>query len=102
MFYQLRGMYKAVIIDEEDSLSVIYMGLKFVLEDDEVFVLSTETDIYNEVSDDVYQALLVGGLEYGVKYYRLGKNKRYLKRLQKGTKLYGEVQETITKLNNEL
>ncbi len=101
IFYHLRNKYKAVTIDEEDSQSVIYKGLKFVLEDGRVFVLSTETDIYQEVDSDVYHALEYD-IEYGVNYFRVGRYERALKRLPKGSKHYNEIKETINKLKTKL
>jgi hypothetical protein len=100
IFYHLRNKYRAVTIDEDDSQSVIYKGLKFVLEDGRVFVLSTETDIYQEVSPDVYRAL-ERDIEYGVDYFRVGRYERALKNFPRGSKPYNELIETINKLKYE-
>jgi len=88
-------------LDEEDSKSVIYKGLKFVMEDDEVFVLSSEIDMYQEVGEDVYAALKKD-LEGGVNLYRLRKRQRALKLMQKGTKPYDNLKETIEELKTKL
>lgn len=101
LFYHLREQYGAVILDEEDSKSVIYKGLKFVMEDDEVFVLSSEIDMYQEVEEDVYRALKKD-LEYGVDLYRVKRNKRALRLMQKGTKPYSNLKETIKQLETKL
>ena len=101
IFYHLRDRYKAVTIDEDDSKSVIYKGLKFVLEDGRVFVLSTETDIYQEVDSDVYHALEYD-IEYGVNYFRVGRYERALKSVPKGSKPYNELKETINELKAKL
>ena len=101
IFYHLRNKYKAVTIDEEDSQSVIYKGLKFVLEDDRVFVLSTETDIYQEVDSDVYHALEYD-IEYGVNYFRVGRYERAIKGFQRGSKPYNKLKETINELKAKL
>lgn len=101
IFYHLRNKYRAVTIDEEDSQSVIYKGLKFVLEDGRVFVLSTETDIYKEVDSDVYHALDYD-IEYGVNYFKVGRYERALKNFPKGSKPYNELKETIKELKTKL
>jgi len=101
LFYHLRSQRDAVILDEEDSKSVIYKGLKFVMEDDEVFVLSSEIDMYQEVGEDVYAALKKD-LEGGVNLYRLRKHQRALKLMQKGTKPYDNLKETIEELKTKL
>ena len=101
IFYHLRNKYRAVTIDEEDSQSVIYKGLKFVLEDGRVFVLSTETDIYKEVNSDVYHALEYD-IDYGVNYFKVGRYERALKNFPKGSKPYNEIKETIKELKTKL
>ena len=101
IFYHLRNKNRAVTIDEDDSQSVIYKGLKFVLEDGRVFVLSTETDIYQEVDSDVYHALEYD-IEYGVNYFRVGRYERALKSAPKGSKPYNELKETIKEIKAKL
>lgn len=100
IFYSLRARRGAAILDEEDSRSVIYQGLKFVEEDGRYFVLSTERDIYTEVGEDVYDALISGGLDYGVNYFRIARRKRAIKNLPKNTKRYNEINEEIKQLTN--
>ena len=102
IFYILRSRRGAAILDEEDSRSVIYQGLKFVEEDGKYFVLSTERDIYTEVGEDVYDALISGGLSHGVNYFRIARRKRAIKNLPKNTKRYNEINEEIKQLTNEI
>ena len=102
IFYTLRAERGAIILDEEDSRSVVYKGLKFMEEDGNYFVLSTERDIYTEVTGDVYDALNTKGLDYGVTYLMIARRKRAIKKFPKNTKRYNEINEQIKQLTNEI
>lgn len=102
IYKYLRERHGAVILDETDSASVIYMGLKFVEEDGNVFILSTETDIYMEVEQDVYDAFNEKGLDYGVDYFRYHRLSRLLKKLSPDTKYYEEIKDKIYEIKNRI
>jgi hypothetical protein len=102
IYIELRGRHNAVLLDETDSRSVVYMGLKFVEEDGDVFILSTETDIYMEVGEDVYDAFNERGLDYGVDYFRYHRLSRLLKKLSSDTKYYEEIKDKIYEIKNRI
>jgi len=84
---QLRDIYEEVrairgvaILDETDSQAVIYKGLKFCSEDGNFFILSTATDIYTELSFEMYLEFLNYGLEAGIRKFR---NQRFMSALSK-------------------
>jgi hypothetical protein len=87
IYHSVRGLRNTAIMDEKDSLSAIYKGLKFVLEDGVVKILSTERDIYEEVPPEVYLAF-DKGLDYGVNYFRVLRFSEVLKNQDEGTNLY--------------
>ena len=87
IFYELRSKHNPAILDEEDSLSVIYKGVKFIMEDEEVKILSTERDIYQEVTEDVYKAF-GRGIDYGIAYFRVARYKRIVENYQEDTTHY--------------
>ena len=102
IFYELRSRRNAAILDEEDSLSVVYQGMKFVLEDDEVFILSTETDIYQEVGKDVYEAIYEHGLDHGIDVFKAGRYGRAIKRLNPNTQSYKELKQKIDETKDRI
>lgn len=91
IYEEVRAMRGAVILDETDSEAVIYKGLKFCSEDDNFFILSTATDIYTELSFDMYFEFLNHGLEAGVKRFRDQRFMSALSKLNHDTPTFKEV-----------
>lgn len=102
IFYELRSRRGAAILDEKESQSVVYQGIKFVLEQGEVFLLSTETDIYQEVGKDVYEAIFDYGLEHGVDVYKVGRYSRALLRMNETTQVYKELKQKINEIKDRI
>jgi hypothetical protein len=85
MEYSLKDIWRdfrsseyAVHIDTDTYESSIIKGVKMVNDGETIQILCTSSDMYREVSDELYNVFLTEGVEQGVKAYRLD---RYNKQL---------------------
>jgi hypothetical protein len=58
IFYKIREQRGAAILDEKDSLGVIYKGIKYILEGDVLTILNTDTDLYSRVSTEQFNLII--------------------------------------------
>lgn len=91
IYEEVKLKRSAAIINEKDSCGVIYKGLKFCLEDDRVFILSTATNIYTEIGKDIYEEFYNNGLDAGVKKFRDQRFSRALSRISTDSPFYLEI-----------
>jgi hypothetical protein len=78
LWKQFRSIENSVYIDTDDYNSAIYKGVKMVNDGETIKILCTASDIYKDVSDDVYYVFITEGVVNGVKAYQ---RERYEKQL---------------------
>ena len=69
---------KSVDLDTDEYEASVYKGVKMVNDGERIYILSTASDIYKEVDDDIYYAFITEGVENGVKAFQ---KKRYERQL---------------------
>jgi len=85
MEYTLKEIWEAfrchensVDLDTDEFEASIYKGVKMVNDGERIYILSTASDIYKEVDDDIYYTFITEGVENGVKAFQ---KKRYERQL---------------------
>lgn len=105
MDYSLKDIWRdfrsseyAVHIDTDEYESSIIKGVKMVNDGETIQILCTSSDMYREVSDEIYEVFLTEGVDEGVRAYRLDRYNKQLLEPMFTAKARIKIKEKIKKL----
>ena len=95
---QFRSSEYAVHIDTDDYKSSIIKGVKMVNDGETIQILCTSSNMYKQVSDDIYYVFISEGVEAGVKAYRIDRYEKQLEDPMYNQKAKSMIKEKIKSL----